>query len=944
MKMVLSILTIFCLFVLVYFTFFAPNYLWNINTYNLLSPGLYSIWENSILSPEVQTGSIKVQKLNNANNIYFKDGNLDIQDGNISLSWGIYLVEFNEVQTQYKIISDDFEIQNDGPGSFIINNTDPKVFNIFSISGKVNVIPKHSRIPEDKQVHIQVYPNMYFITNRNRAISYNNVDLNRVQQLSQYNAISWEIYFHPILLSEDGKPQQDSDGNIINDMDKYVLKSEIKSKIFNNNSDYDFFIKDVYDYKKQNLEKQNEVFDRISEKQFYNFPGEDYISMYFDFFLNDQKKKYYYKNLILKKLILISNSESQESDITFIIEKLDELKAVSQKEYENMLDVIQYYYENILYTQKDNTNVIVNIDKLYSQSHKQNKDFNFHSLVNLNYVYENKILWVPDFFNKNVSVFMELYSKELLLSDQDKLQEKYSYYIYFVKNLILNESKDVGDYNNFVKIFQQYVNVFNQYIVNANAKEIETQIFNNSQLIDVFIEIMREVFFEEQRNDRQLLEQKTNTKIDYSQYLILKENLQVLVKFFENNKSVINSKATNGSKEEILLEKYANNIDILEEYFLAMDNYPEYELKYDKAVIDIEFGSQDDQLSIAKAKKYLYQFQWSVTETADIEIRNFGFCMNPENYTPWAQVDNDPYCYQIKRIEIDGMIFSFLLNPNKQNEISYLSYINKQWETVETTSSHIMDKIKEKYEIEYKRSQSEERDKYDFSKFFTNNYAQRTQVVNNNQQEESIDKTPPIVEESIWVEILKRWLIWEDAPLKDIKSVLPISYRYLLVERENNQYIVNVFPTDFSVENPDANNYDDKNFQWKFSWRYIYDTPNHYFTNVKIQPIDDDNRRGRSFIFDNSVIQLNWNLYFEELEKVLIELAKKQNMLEYFYKEILANYPDTQSINMYYDIESKMITLEYTNKKVEINDNGQANIFQNGRKIIGPVRYSTIDL
>lgn len=204
---------------------------------------------------------------------------------------------------------------------------------------------------------------------------------------------------------------------------------------------------------------------------------------------------------------------------------------------------------------------------------------------------------------------MELYSKELLLSDQDKLQEKYSYYIYFVKNLILNESKDVGDYNNFVKIFQQYVNVFNQYIVNANAKEIETQIFNNSQLIDVFIEIMREVFFEEQRNDRQLLEQKTNTKIDYSQYLILKENLQVLVKFFENNKSVINSKATSGSKEEILLEKYANNIDTLEEYFLAMDNYPEYELKYDKAVIDIEFGSQDDQLSIAKAKKYLYQFQ-----------------------------------------------------------------------------------------------------------------------------------------------------------------------------------------------------------------------------------------------------------------------------------------------------------------------------------------------
>ena len=124
---------------------------------------------------------------------------------------------------------------------------------------------------------------------------------------------------------------------------------------------------------------------------------------------------------------------------------------------------------------------------------------------------------------------MEIYSKELLESDKTKLQEKYSYYIYFIKNLILNESKDVGDYNNFVKIFQQYVNIFNQYIVNANSKEIETQIFNNSQLIDVFIEIMREVFFEIQRNDRQLLEQKTNTKIEYNQYIVLKANLKTLL-------------------------------------------------------------------------------------------------------------------------------------------------------------------------------------------------------------------------------------------------------------------------------------------------------------------------------------------------------------------------------------------------------------------------------
>ncbi|MGB2110619.1 MAG: hypothetical protein ACPHY8_01475 [Patescibacteria group bacterium] len=108
--------------------------------------------------------------------------------------------------------------------------------------------------------------------------------------------------------------------------------------------------------------------------------------------MNNEKKKYYYKNLILKKLILISNSEAKAQDIDYILEKLDELKLISQNEYKNMLDVIQYYYENILYTQKDNTNVIVMIDDLYSKIHNKKDTFAFHSLVNLNYVYENKIL------------------------------------------------------------------------------------------------------------------------------------------------------------------------------------------------------------------------------------------------------------------------------------------------------------------------------------------------------------------------------------------------------------------------------------------------------------------------------------------------------------------------------------------------------------------------
>lgn len=57
-----------------------------------------------------------------------------------------------------------------------------------------------------------------------------------------------------------------------------------------------------------------------------------------------------------------------------------------------MMSVIQFYYENILYTQKSNTNIIITIDDLYKKIYNLPDQFPFHSLVNLNYVYENKIL------------------------------------------------------------------------------------------------------------------------------------------------------------------------------------------------------------------------------------------------------------------------------------------------------------------------------------------------------------------------------------------------------------------------------------------------------------------------------------------------------------------------------------------------------------------------
>jgi hypothetical protein len=129
-----------------------------------------------------------------------------------------------------------------------------------------------------------------------------------------------------------------------------------------------------------------------------------------------------------------------------------------------MKEVILYYYKNILISQKSNTNIVVDFSDLYNQMNGKKYDFKYHSLINLHNIYEQKISRTPTSFNVKLNNFVDSYAKELNMNVFDGEHKKYTYFLYFITNILLNESDNIDDYNSFVQIFETYVQISSKFI------------------------------------------------------------------------------------------------------------------------------------------------------------------------------------------------------------------------------------------------------------------------------------------------------------------------------------------------------------------------------------------------------------------------------------------------------------------------------------------------
>jgi hypothetical protein len=247
-----------------------------------------------------------------------------------------------------------------------------------------------------------------------------------------------------------------------------------------------------------------------------------------------------------------------------------------------------------------------------------------------------------------------------------------------------------------------------------------------------------------------------------------------------------------------------------------------------------------------------------------------------------------------------------------------------------------MDQLKDDMFIQYQRSQSSNKDQYDFSKFFSNNFINKnwTSKKNNPNVVEKIDPfTPPKSSDSFQIRKLKTTLLWKNGYLEKIRDLLPILYDYLIVVRENDEYNISIFPTNFelSIKGQSVTN----KFYWKFQWTYSYGTnvSNNTFKNSSILIYDRNNRINSTFLLNETAINLNWEYPILNTEEILTKLLFPYGKIENIYNTIFDKFP-VNDFTITYDIKDNIIT--YDTKKSYLfvyNMEWLVDIYKNNTKI-----------
>lgn len=927
-KIFLFFISLICLFFLVFFTFITPSYDEEIkNRYQVTQTGIYEIsWELTHYNIEKITSSwestqLKMYNLSIWNNIYFYDGFIEIDTNNNIILWGwTYYFDINSLNFDRTINIDWSTIQPQWPGWFIVNTQHKVQKSIYSISSKVAIQLFDKKISEEESTLVDLYPNMFLMYNPSLNKQIINADLLRIQNVQYLDMINSPLYFEAI--NDNWEKYQDLHTNI----KKYVF--------FQKEKDYNF-IKNIFSFKKYQENKAKTIFIQLSKNNFYNFPWESYIIKYYSYFLNKEKKKIYYKNLILKELIGIINSKNKNVNQNNFNENIKILKELNNLEYQEIKDTINFYYENILLSQKQSPQLLTDITKLVAKLENKDLTINFDSLITLRSIYWKYHNWDITSFHKSLNIFIDQYKIQMNMSIYDENHRIHNYFLFYLKNILVADFSKVKDHNEIITLFNKYTEIKSVFIEKWNDVTKKTALFDNASLLKVFVNITKLNFFEKERDDKDLLVPLKPAWITNENYWILHKNLSSLLSFYKNNQYFI--KDSSNRKDKILSLNYDKYSTELEEYFLALNNYNDYLLKYDDIWDLLPVGSTEELgLDKLDAILFLKQFNWVSSIDTDIQIRDYSYCLQPiEEYdTPITNI-KDWYCYKIGNLSISWFIFSFILTPSEGNTITYLKYIDREWKEISLNINYQMDQLKEDMMKQYQRSQSSEKDQYDFSKFFNNNFINKNLIIDDIVViEEKIDPfTPPKSNDSFQIRKLKTTLLWKNGYLEKIRSILPISYDYLIVLREDNEYKINIFPTNFELSIKWASSVN--KFFGKFQWIYSYGTDlnDNTFKESSILIFDKNDRKNSSFLLNQTAININWEFTILETEEVLTKLLFPFAKIENIYITIYEKFP-VNDFTMTYNIEKNTVSYDTKNTyKFVYNMEWLVDIYENNSKI-----------
>ncbi|MFK7779918.1 MAG: hypothetical protein QM490_02120 [Candidatus Gracilibacteria bacterium] len=909
-KIILTTISISVFVFLIFVTYITSNFSgFEKPYYEDLKLGLFDLYKNKdgvfSFSGVSDESEIIVDKINTSDKIIFSSGSIETKTTSgstiISITQGIYFFDLKEINTHYIIKGQGFEINNKGPGTFVINNLDPKKNIIFSINSVLDLDLKHYNT-NSTLTSLDLYPHTYLTFNPIKNIFVKNSDLLRISQIFDIG------YFSEKILED----------NIVNEnfLKIISLRIEKNSKIINESL---FLIK-------QELSEKENIIKKFIKSNFGLIPGEQFINKYFSIFKNPNKKSIYYKNIIIRNLHeLLTNDNLNSEIVNLIATNINSIKEVDKEGYNEIIDIINFYYESVIKSnQKNNTKI--NFSKLINKINNKNTKLSLTSLISL-----EKIFFEYDFlkninFYKDISLFRNKYFEDLNVEIDGTSAEKGSVYdiekvdylLFFIENILLNDfSSSYDNTNDLITIFSDYVDIANAFYSNSDETIIRTGIFKYSKILNNFINILEDKYFLEERNKSMLLEINEKEKLSTTDILMLEENINKIIKFYNDFTNTLNPNTNN--KDKFVIKLYSTLEEKYREYFSALKNYEEYTVKYDKIKKEllethtINEGGNTLVLSYSHASEYLQKFNRVELRYASITVMDYNYCLSPSLVNSKLPLEV-PYCYKIDKLFIDSNNVSFLLFPFDKNKIDEIVVENKA-----EAGSYKLDEIKALLD-EKMKTETKDKDKYDFYNFLANTFGH--QVINNNYTNQAVTQTSTtILEEDSVVKIFKRnKLLGELGDFAILEGFIDINYNDLIVEKNGDAYSINVKLGIFNV-NLSRN----QSFYGEFSSMYNF-SPDHSFINPKIKIIDKKSEK--DLLLGNYIYitgQYKVNLMEEEIKEVFNHYNEINYMVSNL-SQILKKY----EIKITYIKDSNKILFEteYNGGKVNLTlDNGNITSF-----------------
>lgn len=822
-----------------------------------------------------------------------------LKNNSIFVDNGIYLINFND-QNNIKVIrGEGYDIDFSWPWYIFINSINKNNVLIYSLNTQADIKLKklskskgqQNQYWEEYTNTIRLYPHTYLSLNpkKNNWLKEES-DRLRVSQIFNLWYINSSLYW---------ENQEDSQL-----LDTLSLKNE----------DIQWTISKYFHLIKTTNNELSEALSETSTFSSYSLPWENYIKKYTLFLLNEEKKRIYYENLILRDIQILLHSKKEETQvINDIIENLKILESLPENETQKVKELITYFYQTILLTENKNISNIINFTQLYSQLHNRNSNISSPSLLLLKNTFYQYDFTGKENFYKDLNNYVQKY---ILEHETNKSSYKIDYLLFFLENNLISDlNKQSIDIRNIVGLFNNYTNLSFYYYDEANNTTKKTGIYINSEILKNIQEITRNTFFEPQREENGLLKLKESSELDKKDLNLLQKNIGNILDLYSENIWVLD--VINKKFDQLIATQYEWYKKNFQEYFIAINTPKEYASKYDKTKKELletntinEGNDSQEKLSLESAQNYISQFEGIIAWNYKVTLRNYDYCIDPIEKN--IKKTDTFECYEVENFNINGTMLSFIIFPFENNKMEHIKeYQNGVY--IERRGSYKLDELKNILDEKYKTVDSiEEKNKYDFKKFFLNTFATNNQEIT--YEESKTNDTHSLLEEDSFVKVFKRnKLLGESGDFASIKSFFTVAYNDLKVTRANNIYSIYIDGAD--IRKTVKTWFRNEQFYAKMFSNYEF-SPSHSFYNSQLLFFDTKSKEKKEMLNGNK-ISIQWYTQINDLDVITTEIIENLIMMNEIVKTLHSSLSISQ-ISISYSPWDKTFSIKapYQNKNL----------------------------